>query len=230
MFDDEPNFDFDVIPAEEHDLAWIVQGSLSSLGSYVRKFEQALSLFEFAEHQHRLRLSDVSPEGIKAMSALSGWKFVAARDGAMTIYHFMCAMESVKTCVYRSPTLKPWFNAKVSKQATKLFGVRFPKCEAMRHAIAHSAELYESPEKLEENAFSGDYKDKMFDLQGVKGVVIADTLSNRSYITTFKRQIISYDVSMDTLNALTEIRKLFCSAFMRPASSDLPTDDRVGGD
>lgn len=212
---DLPRLVISSFPEEERALARSIWQGLCSLGTYVDSFGEALSLFQFTQQQMAARhsMQPMSPEAATQLRLLAGWSFVAARDGAMSIYHFLCAMEGIKACVHRGPTIKPYFNGKTSREATKLFSARFPRCEEMRHAIAHAAELVESPEKFEENSFSGSYDDGAVRITNSKNIMISNHLNGDVYSTTINGQIISYAINDVTRTSLIEVRSKLYSAF-----------------
>lgn len=215
MSPDQPQIKIADLPKEEQALGWSIETGLLSLGRYTKTFREALSLFQFCQAQQSASYmnQNMNHESFPDIQIFSGWSLVAARDGAMSIYHFMCAMECVKACLHRCPTLKANFNPKTSKEATKLFSANFPHCEQMRHAIAHQAELTESPEKFSKNAYTGSFNGKGIKLDKVANVMISDYLDNDVYHTTINGSIISYYISETTYNYLYEIKNKLYSAF-----------------
>ena len=71
---------------------------------------------------------------------LTQWPMLAARDGAMSVYHFGVAMEGIKKSLPSYPTIDAGVDKKQIRIATNLFRKYFPRPEAIRHVVAHSAE------------------------------------------------------------------------------------------
>lgn len=214
------------VPIGERPLASAIIRGLRGMDSYVSDFGAAVTLFEYS-NSSRIDLlkgsSLIQPVGPSTLSMLdsqnlySSWMMVAARDGAMSIYHFIKAMEGVKHCIHKAPTIEACFDRSVSRLATKLFNSHFPNWNEIRHAVAHAAELSETPEKLKSNSFS-----KELSLDGVhinKGgdgtgcVFISNGLINNSFSTTINGKLLQYEVSSQMHLALTEVRDQFFSAF-----------------
>lgn len=212
---DQPRIDIIALPLEERDLGWSAGIGIESLDLYVNSFMQALSLFRFSRGQKLVPLANqaMSREARSEAAIFSGWASVAARDGAMSVYHFMRAMEGVKACVHRAPSLKAAFNPGISREATKLFGSSFPSCEEMRHAIAHEAELSQSPEKYAENSFTGSFNEGSITLSNVSKCMISNLLDDDVFRTTINGNIISYSINKESYDKLQAVKSLFYSAF-----------------
>jgi hypothetical protein len=59
-------------------------------------FESAVTLFEFCftEIQSFIAFRKLPPDG--SLDRFSGWRFLAIRDGAMSIYHFATTHEAIR--------------------------------------------------------------------------------------------------------------------------------------
>lgn len=108
-----PLINLEALPAEERHVAELIADGLDSLNTYVTQFGDALSLFRFRREQSSVQANQPRSELSidKETINTSSWCFVAARDAAMSIYHFACAIEGIKACVHRCPTLKTAYNA-----------------------------------------------------------------------------------------------------------------------
>src|SRR5256885_4764441 len=90
-----------------------VQTLLAELGVYERHLLLAVYLYEYSDYAAR-ELTDFATLEL-ALWTTGGWQSIAARDGAMTIYHFGCAIDGIKNSLPAAPTL----NAKIDRQALK---------------------------------------------------------------------------------------------------------------
>lgn len=195
---------------EEQEEARIVEDHLGRLVRYAEDFSAALSLFNFCDRFDR--------------SLTGNWSFVAARDGAMTIYHIGKTMELTRAALKRAPTLAGLALRDPLSEAGKKYRSSFPTFEKMRHAVSHSSELYQNKEKHTQNAFSGDYDDGFISLEGVSRAVVSNSLLGRKYTNTIDGKIISYEISAATKVVVYECVNTFVSAFkpIYEASSPWP--------
>ena len=193
----------DKAPEPEREHSWILQSRLEDLDRYVRQFEAALNLFDISREQRRS----------EALGVQSGhWMFIAARDGAMTIYHFANTLQYIRSLLRSCPTIKALVNAPSLRKTTELFQTQFPHVKTMRHALAHSAELSRSPKHFKKNSFKGDYEGFGVSIKH-SSVMMKDNLQDRNYVNTFNGEIVSYEVSSTTLNHLNAAKNSFYSSF-----------------
>jgi hypothetical protein len=204
--DQAPEFWISEMPEGEQDAAWVVLCGIRKLQSYCRDFAFALLLFKNAD-----QLASASPYP-QSRNLISEWKVLAARDGAMTIYHFGKAMEGIRSSLNETPTTKAKVDHGVLREATKKFNKLFPLYEDIRHAIAHSAELTRTTRAHKKNAFSGSFRDKSVFLEDVTGVMLT-IIDDTSFKTTFEGAVISYSVTKATLQSLHEVRRDFWRGF-----------------
>jgi hypothetical protein len=73
----------------------------------------------------------------------------------MSIYHIGKTMEGIKDCLHECPTVEPHIERQQLRIAAKLFHEGFPRWEALRNAVAHSAECNCSPRRLQGLIFEG---------------------------------------------------------------------------
>jgi len=147
------------------------------------------------------------------MEVFRSWTFIAARDGAMSIYHFAKAMDGANTWAFRSKC----FAAKIDKSglsdAFKLLRTHFPKFEAVRNAVAHAADVTKNPKWLSEHILMGPFEKPLLKLDDTSKAMIKNTIFNDVFMSTFDSAIQEYEVSIKTLNALIEIKNTFYKAF-----------------
>ena len=132
----------------------------------------------------------------------------------MTIHQFGRALKEgggigLKDC----PSLKGLLETDWMRRARRAFSQKFPKAERVRHSIAHSGQTIESREDFDANAFSGQ-----MDYPGIikadgRGIMIQDSMAGRRYMATHAGEVVSYELSAETLDLLCEIAKEFYRAF-----------------
>src|SRR5262249_55061695 len=86
-------FPASLIPEQERSAVFHILDLLASLGRYERRFALALLLLHcLAENSDLARQVEGGAVGLGTLDAqtntLSGWQTMAARDGALAIYHF----------------------------------------------------------------------------------------------------------------------------------------------
>jgi hypothetical protein len=159
-----PQLDRDKIPIAEHPALQHIVGLLTALAVQERNFRTAVLLFE-ASHQENSELANAVSSGVldfgtldRATDTLSGWQSIAARDGAMTIYHFGCTVEAIKASLPRCPTLNAGVDHSNLRMARKLFESHFPGYKDIRHVVAHTAEFAATIDDKEIHSHKGRLK------------------------------------------------------------------------
>lgn len=191
-------WEIDCGPQEREEVR-LVEDHLQRLVRYAEDFSAALSLFNFCQQfDHRLT---------------GNWSFVAARDGAMTIYHTGKTMELTRAALKRTPTLEALTSTAPLSQAGKTYRQAFPTFEKVRHAVSHSSELFRDKESVARNAFSGSYDDGLVRIENSTNAVVSNSLLGRNYTNTIDGKIVSYEVSEATKTKVYECVNTFVSAF-----------------
>jgi hypothetical protein len=209
-------FNIRAFPEGEREIGVSAQSNINSMQKFIGNFARDLSLFNFV-------FNSTPAERLNSHFSF-GWLNIAARDGAMNIYHFMCAMEGAKACIHRCPTLVAGVNRCKARSATKHFSKLFPQCENLRNAVAHIAELTLTPEKRKVNSFSGEVNHLLIHGQ-VNDVMISDSLVGNEYTCTIRGELISYNISKYTLDNLVAIADEFHESFI---SSDFIWVTKLG--
>lgn len=184
---------------DEQEEVRIVEDHLQRLVSYAEDFSAALSLFNFCK-QFDVRLT-------------GDWAFVAARDGAMTIYHIGKTIELTRAALKRTPALSAMVSTDTLSEAGKKYRQTFPTFEKVRHAVSHSSELFRDKKHHEKNSFSGSYDDGYIRVEDSASVVISNGLMGRNYTNTIDGKIVSYEISEATKHVVYDCVNTFMSAF-----------------
>jgi hypothetical protein len=184
------------------------------LAHYANDFRAALTLFDFCHEQFHKpgneRCADLPYDHLR---------FVAARDGAMSIYHFGITIEAIRSQIGKCPTLFSKLDRAKLKALGKHLRAEFPYFEAVRHAAAHLAELTETAENREANAVTGPHTFAGVTIEFGAKVTFRNVLVDRQYANTTDGKIQAYEVSRHTYDALVAIRVECYSVFEPVAES-----------
>ncbi|WP_143435244.1 hypothetical protein [Henriciella aquimarina] len=206
---DVPSLPTKRLPEAERQDVLFLSRKFNDMVKYTKNFYADVGLFEeclFAARKATRENRDL----------LSRYPFVAARDGAMTIYHFAKALDNANGAAFRVPTIARLVDKNLLKDARKLLEDTFPLHVALRHAVAHAAELASNPEKEKDRALSGPYEGLGIKIEHEQATAtIEEGLSNRTFFTTHQGQILSYDITKSSADALVEATRTFMSAFSR---------------
>lgn len=227
-------------PEEERTSAHELAGMLNSLGRYVRRFRDAVALFHFAEAhflsaiRSESRQSVVMPESLEAteethaqmremmramqanmreMQQYSEWQRIAARDCALTIFHFSKTMGAVDGYWPKSiPSLKGKIDFPLKKQAERELSAAFPFADGLRHTVAHQAE-FATPTRIAEHMISGPYNGFDMYLEEGATVSVSEDLSDDIYASTFEGKMIHIAINDGTVAKLSGVRDEYLQAF-----------------
>ena len=175
---------------------------LESLGHCTHTFQDALSLLD---HCRAILDSASAKSDWDSYFGCVGWPLVAARDAAMTIYHFGILVSAIQTRIGLCPTLMPYFDRAMMKTARRRFNQHFSRSTRLRHAISHAAETLENPQQ---------FKRHYGRLAPLSFLFLSDSLLDRSYTTMLDGETLSIDITTTTLQRLKEIEQSVFAAFM----------------
>ena len=184
--------------------------SLAGMGTYLQSFRAAVALFDFAAP---IATPLESPTGFPPHDVVIRWPYIAARDGAMNIYHFRVAMEAAKASAHQLQLVRDAINWTKVRAATKRFQTQFPDFEKIRHAVAHAADLGKTLKEQRRNRIKGPRTGPLVRLSAGASVTIANSLINQTFATTIGGQLVSYDVTTETADKLEAIMLEFYSLF-----------------
>jgi hypothetical protein len=204
MRDWPPRIHLGSLPEEERKIAQNIEELLWQLAYHANDFRAIVTLFDFC--------GDPGPERV-ANLPYAHLRLVAARAGAMSIYHFVKSIEAINKQIGRCPTLRVRIDHRKKRVANKLLNSRFPRFDAVRHAVAHAGELAKSPEKREVNSVEGPYNFAGIEFGKGSKIFFQNMLLDRIYANTFKGKVESYEISQATYNALVSVRVRYYDAF-----------------
>lgn len=218
-------------PPEQQRAAKTIQFAIYDLESYLENLLSAVTLFEFC-HARRRRIEAGEQLGLDYfLEQLSQWRFIAARDGAMSIWHSWHSIEGVRRALPTCPALLAAVDTEKVRNACKLFRTSFPHFEAVRHAVAHTAELIKNEKSFALNSFSGSYLGAGITIEdGAKNVMLQNSLQGDEYTATFEGKIVTYRLNQDSVLKLAAVRNLFYEAFPFSALDPLKTQESASPD
>jgi hypothetical protein len=111
---------------------------------FLEQLKKAIALFELLER------SDPIARGLD--NDLFTYRMIAARDGALSIFHFKCSLEAIKKQLPRCPSIAAKVDAVKIREALKQLSAFFPHTDNVRNAIAHAGERFSSPERIKEHS------------------------------------------------------------------------------
>jgi hypothetical protein len=202
-----PKIHTEGLPEKEREAAAHIEAACLQLATFANQFRAALHLFDFVTSVECQMVVIRNPQW-----RVEEWKFIAAREGAMSIYHFAKALEDIMACLNKSPTVLGLVRRPEIRKARKLLRKHFPKFETVRHAVAHAGELMREPGAYSRHVITGPVVIGDIYFGGTFG--LRDTfVSERKFVNTFEGAVQEYEISQATLHALTEIRMQFFAAF-----------------
>jgi hypothetical protein len=202
-----PTIPVSVVPKEETYAATELNNFLYNLHSFTDDFRGDLAIFDFAgiQIQEAKKYLSTNPWNFHLASQhYMKWSKTAARDGAMTIYHFKKTMDQLRASLRLCPTINAAVNLKMLGSAGKLFARYFPRSESIRNAVGHAAEIEHDPVVIGRRHPSG-------------GVFI-NSINGRNFDTTINNMALSYEISQSTVDKLSEVKSLVYSSFSEIAS------------
>lgn len=194
----------DELPEEQRETARHVSGQIEAAAAFVREFADALGLFDYASARIRAltrRLDKL--ENVAGGAAadkrrrptldvwkLKRWQVIAARDGAMTIYHFFMTLSAIDEQLRLDcPDLALMLPSEPFKNVRKIRNDYFKDYGKVRHAVGHAAELRESVKHQSKNSLEGVF-------------MFGQIIDERTFLATIGGKIVRYNVSHETLEQL----------------------------
>ncbi|MPZ55958.1 MAG: hypothetical protein GEU91_05535 [Rhizobiales bacterium] len=182
--------------------AFDLESALLELDGYIKKFECALQIFDYSRGRKEELLKDIEYD-MSDFFNMMGWERVAARDGAMTIWHFAKCLAGIRSRLNEVPTINAKVNHTELRTAAKLFESKFKDFEDVRNAVAHIAELHKNSQASDFNsihAAGGSHR-------------MSENFHGRTFASSFEGKLVHYTVSQETLNDLIAIKDRAFDAF-----------------
>jgi hypothetical protein len=139
MADDAP------LPPHEGEICACVGMNRVNLHTFAQGFALAAQLFELLER------GGGPPQVGVFGGVFIQYGIVAAKEGALNIYHFGCSLDALRGQVGRCPSTRGTVDIVKLRQADKLFKRHFPNADTIRHAVAHAGEIWTSPARAKQH-------------------------------------------------------------------------------
>lgn len=141
----------------------------------------------------------------------NNYRMIAAKEGALNIYHFGCSLRELRQKVGLCPRTRDKTAGKKLREADKLFRQHFPNAEAIRHAIAHAGEVWTSPHRAARHQLKQDHSGP--DGSHISaGAHQAQMLSGRTYSVQWEGSMFQVTMDGGPLHALSVIQALVDAA------------------
>jgi hypothetical protein len=190
--------------------------------SHRKRFEWAIALFEFSTKEFGKQYYKVAPE---KLHRYNGWRFIAGRDGAMSLYHFRQAMTHANSWAQKDALLSKHIDRETIKRAQANFDERFPCIEKIRHSVSHSSDLLRTENEIRKHFVSATFRRAdMPHIEKEVEFIHNDQFDGRLFVTHFGKALLRYELSGASLQILEEIERLFFSAYSPP-----PVEPSIGG-
>ena len=195
-----PVIKVDAVPAGDREALRNVEQTLQLMGTFVRSFACTIELFIFAT-QEAERLGRAEPGSDNHRTVIE-WSFIAAREGAMQIWHFHKAVQGAAKTIGNCATLKPHFDPKALEDYQEQLDRDFPRHREIRNAAGHLGELTSTPAEMRRNQAKSP--SNMGPIHVGEGAVLLNALLGDEYTTTvFDGDVLSYRVNADTYRKLS---------------------------
>lgn len=203
---DTPRF-----PVDEQPLISRGMQSVYAFANLVDDFRAALILFDETAHEK----DSLPKDECNRFSVLRKRLFVAARDGGMTIFHIADALEGLGSWFQGTPAFLAEIDTTKFRAARNYFDRAFPHFVGMRDAIAHRAELTKNPASVARNQVSGPLVSPGGRIELKEGAtnIIMSNLEGRHFSQSHKGELLSYELSDNTLRELEVVRDTVYEAF-----------------
>jgi hypothetical protein len=211
-YDGTPQINRNQIPQDQMQAFLHVTTLLAELGVYERRLLLAVYLFEYSK-QAAYEISDFATLE-HALWTTGGWQSIAARDGALSIYHFGHAIKGLQNSMHACPTLNQQVENKKIKAALKIFESAFPDNIEIRNAVAHVAESSKTLEAKTANSVKGPFRKKLFSSEDPEGVTwLPGNINGCTYAVTLRGKVYTYELNLESAAKLRTVKMQIFSAF-----------------
>jgi hypothetical protein len=208
-----PPIDRGSVPFNEHEALAHLEFLLASLAGLEQRFWTAVLLVESSYHEMGELASGeprvlLDPAGI----TLRGWTVMAARDGALTIYHFGKTIDALRQSFNSCPYIKGLVDHQVLREASKSFRREFPDSEAIRHVVGHVIDFCATPLQREHHSAQGPTPSGSDPALSNERQQFHGMLDLRTYIVSYAGCLYSYEICEKTARQLNAVKlKIYSS-------------------
>lgn len=189
-------------PKEENDAINLLSQKITDLYLFKENIVNAITLFGVLKNSR-------DQPGFR-----SGWVFVPARDGAISLSHYIKVLGFIRSSFQSCPTFRSDVDTDLLKRCEKAFRECFPFAESLRHAVAHAAELVKSDSEITRHAVS-DFVKGSTHIKGVGRAILRDHLDENTFTYSFEGECVYYNLNQDTVDNITKITEDVFRAFSK---------------
>lgn len=191
-------------------------GFAMALNCYSSDFYYSLVLFDFARMNSSKYIKNYptasdcpTPEEerfIQEMDIFRAWSPLAARDGAMTLFHFSKTLDALKACVANCPSISRVVDHDEFRDIRRSFKKQFPDFEGVRHGVAHSGELLKDQKRRELNSVTGPIAlGGGLELSEGAQMMGGEIIINRHFKKVYEGRLVSYELSPENWQFLEQL-------------------------
>jgi hypothetical protein len=180
-----------------------VMKNVLCLQIFLEQFRKAVALFDLLER--------TAPPLDVLKNEYFAYRMIAARDGALSIFHFKCCLEAIKKQLPRSKSLLALVDSVKIREILKQFSVLFPHADNIRHAIAHAGETFKSPERMKQHGMKVPRYGPGFAVD--EGGYLLSALNGRTYSAGNHGEIFSVTLDQIAISNLGTVLSSVQEAF-----------------
>ena len=213
IYEGIPDIDRSRIPADQMPAFLHIVQLLADLNFYERNLLLACYLYEYSKTAE-WELRDDFVRMDRAGWTTGGWQSMAARDGAMTIYHFGRAVEGLRESFRFCQALGDQVDHGKIRHCYKEFKGAFPHFIEIRAAVAHVADFSQTMRKKFVHSIKGIFQTKWFSSGDPVGTTwLPGNMNERTFAVTLGGKPYTYDLTLENAAKLREIKLQIFSAF-----------------
>lgn len=206
-----------VIPPSEKDHGTIIFFQLGNLMDYCDCFRVSLEIFDMCQARLKSSLSvldeymletslnnlgdkrDRRETAMTNMRNATRWMGVAGRDGAVSLWNFLQALQSIKQCLDKMGFLRTLVKVGDVDDTIRELYKRVPNIKEIRDCVVHTSELTKTPRNLQENSQTTNFGTNYF--------------SDCHFTVHGKKSRFQYELSELTLEILTSLTQRIYGCF-----------------
>jgi hypothetical protein len=204
---------------------------LAMIGVSEWQFRQALALLESCRASPAPSIDPANPPKFPVFESQGftrrAWELMAAREGALTIYHFGQGLDAIAPALHRCASIADRVDHAALRLARKSFKAAFPSHDAVRHVVGHTVDFSATVEERNRHSVTPPWQ-HTFDSHthqyaGTRPMFTPGDLHNRTYLVTYEGDVHFYELKAETLERLSAIRERTYSAFKAVTDLDFYT-------
>lgn len=192
------------LPPDEREAAGYIEQNLIMLQSIAGDFRHTVDLYMHIRELRRL--------GQLETWRKVAWTKIAGRNGAIEANGCAAVFDAVIKA--NAPTLWAKVDMAQRESATRLFSAEFPDVASVRNSTAHPGELTKTAVEIEKHRAVAPATDLIL---SIGAVFIADGMQANDqrliFSATFKKRLVSYELSYAKADALDQAVTQFVRAF-----------------